>query len=633
MPSPEPPAPADTREPDRPAPARFWAGLGQRGPGWLANFASLAAVLLFLAVIAASFWYLRSQDVRREQEAWHTWSDMLGNPLFWLTAALSVLTVWMLLVNWRQTRRSQQTQVALQAETSFRRAMENSMLTGMRVLDLKGQIVYVNPAFCQMTGWSESELVGCGAPFPYWPEEDRQALSEHLREELAGTSKPTGLQMRVRRKNGSIFAARMYVSPLIDATGKHQGWMASMTDITEPNRVREQLAASHARFTTVMEALDASVSVAPMGSAELLFANRLYRQWFDATSAGHLLLLVRAGTPENTPSVSSPLDTVDDLAGLPLDSLAANQPERAEVYVEQLDKWLEVRSRYLTWVDGRLAQLVIATDITARRHAEELAAAQAERAQTSSRLITMGEMASSVAHEINQPLTAIGNYCTGMIARLKGGGMRPAELLGALEKTARQAQRAGQVVQHIRSFVQRSAPHRSASAAPAIVEQAVELAEIELRRRQVRLECHVAEDLPAIMVDPILIEQVLLNLIKNGAESIDAARRAPESRRVELRVQAAEADGQPVVRFSVTDSGAGLEPEALRRLYEVFFSTKPQGMGIGLNLCRSIIESHRGRIQAENLYNDGRIVGCCFSFWIPVRAAGPSGAGAPAIAT
>jgi len=559
-------------------------------------------------------------DLVLRAQAWRTSQSVLGGALFWLAAALSLLTVWVLLVNWRQTRRRQQAQVALQAETSFRRAIENSMLTGMRALDMQGRITYVNPAFCQMTGWSERELVGRTEPFPYWPPEDRQALSLRLRDELGGKIAPQGFQMRVRRKNGSTFDARLYVSPLMDATRKQRGWIASVTDITEPSRVRQQLAASNARFTNVLEALDASVSVAPMGSAELLYANRMYRQWFDdATSAGHLLLLTRAGTPENTATASSSGDdSADELAGLPTGSLAASQPERAEVYMEPLGKWLEVRSRYLNWVDGRLAQMVIATDITARRQAEELAAAQAERAQTSSRLIAVGEMASSVAHELNQPLTAITNYCTGMIARVQDGGLEQGELLGALEKTARQAQRAGQVVQRIRGLVQRSAPRRSATEVATIVEQTVELAEAELRRRQVRLERHVAADLPPIMVDPILIEQVLLNLIKNGAESIDAAQREPARRRVELRVQAAEVDSEPVVQFSVTDSGAGIAPQAFGRLYEVFFSTKREGLGIGLNLCRSIIESHQGRIQAENLYNDGRVAGCRFTFWIPV---------------
>ena len=298
--------------------------------------------------------------------------------------------------------------------------------------------------------------------------------------------------------------------------------------------------------------------------------------------------------------------------------MTAAKPENAEIYVPKLGKWLEVRSRYLNWVDGRLAQMVIATDITPRRMAEELSAAQAERAQSASRLITMGEMASSMAHELNQPLTAINNYCSGMVSRIKGKQISDKDLLGALEKTARQAQRAGQIIQRIRTFVKRSEPNRTLAEVPGMVAEALELAEIEFRRRNVRLTHHIAARLPTLQVDPILIEQVLVNLLKNAAESIDAAHRPTSRRHVELRVVPRVESEQRVVEFSVTDTGQGLAPEVLDRLFEAFFSTKAEGMGIGLNLCRSIVESHHGRMQARNLYNGQEVVGCCFSFWIPV---------------
>ncbi len=550
-------------------------------------------------------------------QAWRTSTGLVGNAQFWMVAALSVMTAWMLIANWRHSRRRLQAQKALIAETNFRRAMENSMLTGMRALDLQGRITYVNAAFCEMTGWSEAELVGATAPFPYWHEPDHDLLMKRLEDELRGLQSPGGFQVRVKRKNGGLFEARMYVSPLIDAAGKHTGWMTSMTDITEPTRIREQLASSHERFTIVLEALDASVSVAPLGSKELLFANKLYRQWFGQDTQGHLQLVEQAGAYTATESV----EDVDALAGLPTEPLTAALAENAEVFVPALDKWLEVRSRYLNWADGRLAQMVIATDITPRRKAEELAAQQAERAQTASRLITMGEMASSVAHELNQPLTAISNYCNGMISRIKNQQIKEEDLLWALDKTAHQAQRAGQIIQRIRSFVKRSEPNRTPSEVLSIVNEAVELAEIELRRRHVRLSHYVAARLPQLMVDPILIEQVLINLMKNAAESIDHADRPVDRRHVELRVVPRRQEDEDVVEFSVTDTGKGLPPQTLERLYEAFFSTKAEGMGIGLNLCRSIIESHAGRIEAQNLYNADEIVGCRFSFWIPVHAA------------
>lgn len=553
-------------------------------------------------------------------QAYRASLGVVGSGLFWLVSALSAMTAWMLIGNWRHTRRRMQAQQALVSETNFRRAMENSMLTGMRALDMQGRITYVNAAFCQMTGWSEAELVGRTPPFPYWPEADREQLAARLDDELHGRTTPGGFQVRVKRKDGTLFDARLYVSPLIDAVGKQTGWMTSMTDITEPNRIREQLSASYERFTTVLEALDASVSVAPLGSEELLFANKLYRLWFGTHTTGHLQMVAQAGVPDR-PTNDESLDEVDSFVGLPTDTLMSAQSGNAEIFVPELGKWLEVRSRYLNWVDGRLAQMVIASDITPRRHAEEQSAAQAERAQSASRLITMGEMASSVAHELNQPLTAINNYCNGMISRIKGKQINEDDLLAALDKTARQAQRAGQIIQRIRSFVKRSEPNRTLSDVPAMVNEAVELAEIELRRRNVRLSHYVAARLPKLHVDPILIEQVLVNLLKNAAESIEHAQRPTARRSVELRVIPRQLDGQGVVEFSVMDSGQGLAPEVMERLYEAFFSTKVEGMGIGLNLCRTIVESHHGRMQAENIYNGPEVIGCRFSFWIPVSDA------------
>jgi hypothetical protein len=312
------------------------------------------------------------------------------------------------------------------------------------------------------------------------------------------------------------------------------------------------------------------------------------------------------------------VDDVDLFAGFPLGELPDSDSERAELFISVLGKWLEVRTRYLSWVDGRLAQMVIATDITSQRLAEEQAATQAKKAQTASRMITMGEMASSVAHELNQPLTAISNYCNGMVSRIKDQQISQDELLGALEKTSKQAQRAGQIIQRIRSFVKRSEPNRTRSDVLTIVNESLELAEIELRRFNVRLVRHIADDLPELMVDRILIEQVLVNLLRNAAESIEAAQRLAPERNVELRVARSRFEGKEGLEFSVQDSGNGLAPEVMARLYEAFFSTKAEGMGIGLSLCRSIVESHRGRMTAENLYNGLTVSGCKFLFWLPL---------------
>ena len=157
-----------------------------------------------------------------------------------------------------------------------------------------------------------------------------------------------------------------------------------------------------------LEGLEAAVSVLSVQQGELLFANRSYRLWFGAESGGHALLA--SGAAPNVPVDVTGHDDEDSLSGLPTHALTGLGANPREVSAAGLDKWFDVRARYLQWTDGRLAQMLIATDVTARRRAEELAGQQAEKAQVSSRLIMMGEMASSVAHELNQPLTAITNY-------------------------------------------------------------------------------------------------------------------------------------------------------------------------------------------------------------------------------
>ncbi|MDE2079943.1 MAG: PAS domain S-box protein [Burkholderiales bacterium] len=551
-------------------------------------------------------------------QGWRTSIGLIGNTLFWMVVALSALTVWMLLGTWRHMRRRAQIQGALIQETNFRRAMENSMPTGMRAMDMEGRISYVNAAFCQMTGYSSGELVGRLPPYPHWPPDRIEENTRLLRMELQGRSPSNGIEVKVRRKDGTGFDARMYVSPLIDPRGQQTGWMTSMTNITEAKRIRDQLSASHERFTTVLEGLDASVSVLSVQQGELLFANRSYRLWFGGDARGHQQM---AGSVVGTPFAADHGDEVDPLSGLPTQELTETGANPREVFIEPLQKWFDVRARYLQWTDGRLAQMLIATDITGRLRAEEQAAAQAEKAQVTSRLVTMGEMASSVAHELNQPLTAITNYCNGMVSRVTAESITKHDLVAALQKTARQAERAGQIIRRIRDFVKRSEPQRQPAQARPIVEAAVDLAGIELRRRNVAIHTYVAQRLPTIMVDPILVEQVVLNLIKNAAEAIDGAQLPLQRRHIELRVvprHTPEEGG--VIEFSVTDMGPGLKDEVIARLYEAFFSTKPEGLGIGLSLCRTIVESHRGRMRAQNLYNANQVVGCRFSFTLPVES-------------
>ncbi len=492
-------------------------------------------------------------------------------------------------------------ETALAAETSFRQAMEDSMLTGMRAFDMEGRVTYVNPAFCEMVGYDASELIGATPPYPYWNPEDNASDQDALATILAGKAPASGFQGKVHRKDGSIRFVRMYVSPLVARDGTQTGWMTSMTDISEPKRIREELAAAHERFTTVLDELEAAVCVLPPASGpgttpaqEIapLFTNRTFRHLFE--QAADFAPLLKA--------------TEDSAPGwLP-----------REVLLPKLSRWYEVRARRIRWVDGRPVRMVVATDVSRRHEAEEQHRQQEEKLQRTSRLVTMGEMASSLAHELNQPLTAIANYCMGLSARIRsraaaGQPLDADEMLQMLGKTAAQAERAGMVIRRIREFVKRSEPERRPCQVREIVADAIGLAEIDAQRLGVRIETDLPDPDQVLNVDPILIEQVLLNLAKNG---IDAMRHAAHP---VLRVSVRMLDG--AIDFAVADTGPGLTPEARAKLFEPFFTTKAEGMGMGLNICRSIIESHQGRLWAET----NEWGGCTFRFTLPL---GPTGSSA-----
>ena len=493
---------------------------------------------------------------------------------------------------------------ALRAESTFRKAMEDSMLTGLRAIDLSGRIIYVNSAFCRMVGWDEAELVGLSAPFPYWAEETRAQSERKLAMTLAGQAPASGFEMRIQRKNGERFDARFYLSPLIDVSGRQTGWMASITDITEPKRVRAALEAAHERFEAVLDGLDAAVFVADARTDEILFANRAFKHIHGFDTVGRTVRGVAVPQPERG-------DYRVDPRGL----------EPADVPRELFDgelqhplsgRWYHVREQATRWVDGRVVRMGIATDITERKQTAEVSRQQEERLQRTARLITMGEMASTLAHELNQPLSAIANYCAGCVTRMQSGKWKPEEVLSAMQKASFQADRAGKIIRRVRDFVKKSEPRRRALALAEILDDALGFAEIEAHRTGIRLVAEIEPELPRVFADRIMIEQVVLNLIRNGLDAMAEA--LPEQRVLRVR---ARSFGRDAVEVAVIDRGHGISEEGRQRLFTAFYTTKAEGMGMGLNICRSIIEFHDGRLIVDENPEGGTI----FSFTLPTESA------------
>jgi PAS domain S-box-containing protein len=544
--------------------------------------------------------------------------------LIGVVIGLSAFVVWSLWSVLKQMQVRQEAEANLRTETSFRNAMENSTPVGIRAHDMDKRITYVNRAFCEMTGWSAKELVGLMPPFPFWPDSRKDELVEKMNRALIGKDSKKGIEGAVMKRDGTLIQTRTFIAPLINEKGRQTGWVTSLIDISEPKKIREELAVSQERFTTVLEGLDAAVSVVSLETDELLFANRFYRENFGSDSKGHFQLAHQDNKIETLHNIAQDLqDYIRD--GIPT-SFLYQESESEEIQLSDgSNKWYEVRRRFIPWVDGHLAQLLIATDITARKDADELSRQQEERMQFTSRLTTMGEMASSLAHELNQPLSAISNYCMGVAKRLEGN-LDPAltkDILPALEKASEQAHRAGTIIQRIRGFVKRSEPQRKSTAISEIINDAVGLVEIEAHRHRLTISTNITENLPEVDIDPVLILQVLVNLLKNG---LDSTREAfPLSSRWSAPPVSISADLDTsifpaMLRIQVSDGGSGIPESVSERMFEPFFSTKSDGMGMGLNICRSIIESHQGRLWAVNRMDSEhtKLVGCTFTILLPL---------------
>lgn len=545
--------------------------------------------------------------------------------LIGVVLGLCAFVIWSLWSVLKQMQVRQEAEANLRTETSFRNAMENSTPVGIRAHDMDKRIAYVNRAFCEMTGWTSKELIGLSPPFPFWPDNRKDEFVKKMNLALNSEEIKTGIEGAILRKDGSLIQTRTFISPLINEKGKQTGWVTSLIDISEPKKIREELAASQERFTTVLEGLDAAVSVVDLETDHLLFANRFYREKFGEDSKGHFLL---GGNEANIQILRDVAEDLNDSSpGIPTPFLY-QESEAEEIELgDGSNRWYEVRTRFIPWVDGRLAQLIIATEITQRKEAEDLARQQEERMQFTSRLTTMGEMASSLAHELNQPLSAISNYCMGVAKRLEGhhDPMITKEILPALEKASDQAHRAGTIIQRIRGFVKRSEPQRKASAIKDIINDAVGLVEIEAHRHRLSIHSEFAEDLPEVDLDPVLILQVLVNLLKNGLDSIREA--YPLSSRWTAPPLKISADLDTsifpaMLRIQVTDSGGGIAESVAQHIFQPFFSTKSDGMGMGLNICRSIVESHHGRLWAKNIMDSAqtKLVGCTFTILLPLES-------------
>ena len=404
-----------------------------------------------------------------------------------LGLSIALFTVVLMLV--RDVRRRARADSALAEALAFRKAMEDSLITGLRARDPEGRITYVNPAFCDMVGFSAAELVGHATP-PYWPPElvDDYARRQAVRMggKLSARELREGFETTFLRRNGERFAVLIFEAPLVDGHGRHTGWMSAVLDVSAQKRV------------------------------------------------------------------------------------------------------------------------------------EELSRQQQERLAATARLATVGEMASLLSHELNQPLAAIASYAAGSLNLLKDGEpsaqTRPM-LEHAAQRIAEQAERAGRVIKSVHDFVRRREQARETLRADVLIDAVLPLVRLQARKSGTRVEVDMPEPPPRVVCDRTMVEQVLLNLTRNGIQAMEA-NTEPGQRELRIRVKQTHARW---VSFQVIDRGPGIAPDVARRLFTPFFTTRSEGMGLGLSLCRTVIEQHGGALDFQNLGSSAGS-GTEFRFTLPTQA-------------
>ena len=402
---------------------------------------------------------------------------------WWRTLPLALMAAFIVLVGgatWmlrRQVNEVSRAEAAWRTEAAWRRAMEESLTVGLRARDTRGRLVYVNRAFCDQVGFDEAQLLGSMPPMPYWPADAVAESLSRMQRNLAGGAPLEGYEARWVRRDGREIDVMIFEARLVDALGRHIGWMGSTVDITERKRLEER----------------------------------------------------------------------------------------------------------------------------ERRQAEAMA--------HQARLTTLGEVASALAHQLNQPLTAITGYNAGVLRSLERDGYDNTLVLDAVRRLGEQAGEAGRIVARIRAFLTRRAPQRERCDFAAVAQRAAALLKRDLERQGVALEWLITPALPPVQADPVLIEQVVFNLLRNACDEMSSHHGASPRIRVALA-----AAGPLFLRLDVHDAGGGLRGLSTEQLCAPFYSTKAEGMGMGLAICRSVIEAHVGVFDA----GPGALGGARFSFTLPV---------------
>jgi len=528
-----------------------------------------------------------------------------------------------------------------ESEERFRTTFESASVP-MALCSEKGQFLKTNKAFRQVFGFTEDQLRSrTFRELTY--QEDVDAGLRKFEQLVKGEISFFSQEKRYLTADGQIVWGHVTVSATRESQGQFHHAVAMVEDITERKRAEAQLRQAAKELETRVE----------LRTAELTDANEQLRDEVSERKRAEIALR------ESEARIRALLDAIPDLMlrirrdGSLVDhhakdeTIAMSIEQMARKSIDQVfpqhvaqsisqcieqtlqGKHLEVfefdlpaeveqktaqtyEARFV--VSGRDEVLAIIRNITERRRAEEQARVHQTQLAHVARLNSMGEMATDLAHELNQPLAAIMNYAESYLREMKASQQVPDHWLDGASQVIAQAERAGEIIKRIRSFVERREPHGDPIEVNRTIEDAVELTAPEARLNRVDVHLTLKQNLPCVLGDAIQIEQVVLNLVRNAIDAM--VEQGSKIRQIDIQTSL---DDERQVVVKVTDTGPGLVKPSIDNVFEPFYTTKADGLGMGLTISRSIVEAHGGKLSAsKNPHQDG----ACFSFTLPVHSGG-----------
>jgi two-component system, LuxR family, sensor kinase FixL len=464
------------------------------------------------------------------------------------------------------------------------------------MLDVDGRIVRANLGAERITGWRRDEIVGRNISILYTPEDVAAGKPEEVLETVRRTGRREEQGDRLR-KDGSRFVAHAKTTLLTEPGGRLLGFAKVTQDVTDRVAAEDALKASEAHLRSILETVpDAMIVIDEQASIQSFSAaaERLFGYDASEVIGRNIAMLMPSPYREQHDGYVARYLATGERRIIGIGRVVVGQRKDGSTFPMELSVG-EMHSRDTRYFTGFIR------DLTERQRTEaRLQDLQSELVHMS-RFTALGEMASALAHEINQPLTAIANYlkgCRRILERMEGESVPM--LSDAVGLAAEQALRAGRIIRHLREFVARGESERHIESLPKLIEEASALALVGAKEKGIRVVYRLDSNAEYVLADRIQVQQVLLNLVRNAIEAMQ------DTENRNLVVGTTARDGG-MVEITVADTGTGLAPEVTAQLFQPFVTTKPHGMGVGLSICRTIVESHGGKIWVESQPDVGTI--------------------------